>query len=215
MHNPVSGDYPEVGTASVADALDELGLDGVVDGPQRIIGSRRFIGPAVTVRLEPGQPGRDDGRRFWQAVDTAQAGSVLVVAAGGAAISALGGVIVGTAAARGLVGAVTDGLIRDADEMAGYDLPVHYRRAHPRAIRPCCPAIGGPVRFGAVEVAPGDLVVADGDGVVSVPLARADEVLDRACRIEELERRWVGQARAHRSIAAGFEAVGDEFGPSH
>jgi 4-hydroxy-4-methyl-2-oxoglutarate aldolase len=207
--------YPEVGTASVVDALDELGIDGVVDGPREAIGRRRFIGPAVTVRLEAGRSDRDDGRRYWTAVDTAPAGSVLVVATGAAAISALGGVIAGTAAARELAGAVTDGLIRDVDEIAGYGLPVRHGRAHPRAIRPRCPETGEPVQFGAVEVAAGDLVIADGDGVVCVPRAHAAEVLDRAVRIDELERRWVERARASRSMAAGFEAVSDEFGSSH
>jgi regulator of RNase E activity RraA len=66
------------------------------------------------------QAGSQDGREVWRAVDSAAAGSVLVLSTDGGDISTLGGVIAGTAAARQLAGAVTDGLIRDTDEIAGY-----------------------------------------------------------------------------------------------
>lgn len=204
-----------VGTASVVDALDELGVDGVLEGPRMIVGHRPFLGPAVTVRLEAGSPGPEDGRRLWGAVDSAAAGSVVVLATGGAEVSALGGVTAGTAAARGLAGLVTDGLIRDADEIEDYGLPVHCRGGHPRAIRPRCSEPGVPVRFGDVEVVEGDLIVADGDGVVRVPHALIADVLERARRIEKLERLWVERARAQLSIADGFASVSAEFGAPH
>ncbi|MTD54256.1 RraA family protein [Amycolatopsis pithecellobii] len=216
MEKATGTPFAAVGTASVADALAEHDLTGVIEGPQFVVGSGMFLGRAVTVQLDAaGQAGPEDSRRIWDVVDNAAAGSVLVVSTRGAEISALGGVIAGTAAARDFAGAVTDGLIRDADEIASHGFPVHCRRAHPRAIWGCCTGTEIPVRFGDVEVAAGDLIVADRDGVVCVPKGIVTDVMERAYRIEKLERLWVDHARAYRSIAKGFEAVTDQYGSPH
>lgn len=206
--------YAPVGTASVVDALASHDTGGIIEGLPLIVGSGVFIGPAVTLRLATeGRP--EDGRLIWDAIDTAPPGSVLVASTGGVEISTLGGVTAGTAVARQLAGGVTDGLIRDVDEIRSYGFPVHCRRAHPRAIRGFCSGVGIPVRFGDVEVARGDLIVADGDGVVCVPQGLVPAVMKRAYEIERLERLWVDHARAFRSIARGYDTVSEQFGSPH
>ncbi|MEV5411999.1 hypothetical protein AB0K60_24560 [Thermopolyspora sp. NPDC052614] len=217
--NPGGPDSPlfaAVGVASVVDAMAERGADGIIEGPRSILGSGVFIGPAVTIRFgEPAPDGPQDAQEVWKVVDGAAAGSVLVLAADGDEISTLGGVTAGTAAARRLAGALTNGLIRDTDEIEGYGFPVRYRRAHPRAFRGSCRGTGVPVLIGGVEISPGDLIVSDRDGAVRVPRADAAAVMERAYAIENLERLWVDHARAYRSIAAGYQEVARRFGSPH
>ncbi|MFI6079523.1 RraA family protein [Streptomyces sp. NPDC051217] len=75
-------------------------------------------------------------------------------------LTVFGGVGASTAAGRGLAGFVTDGAIRDTDEIQKYGFPVRYAFSGPRAMRKQARlSAGRPVRFGDVEVAPGDIVV--------------------------------------------------------
>lgn len=89
--------------------------------------------------------------------------------------------------AAGAVGAVTNGGCRDTDELIKQRTPV-YSRYISRTIRPGrveLDAVQVPVNVGGALVNPGDVVVADGDGVVVVPAARAAEVAEQAWRHAE------------------------------
>lgn len=89
--------------------------------------------------------------------------------------------------AAGARGAVTNGGARDTDELIKAKMPV-YSRGIMRGIRPGrleLESTGRPVECGGVFVHPGDLVVADGDGVIVVPWEKAPAVADAAIRIQE------------------------------
>ena len=89
--------------------------------------------------------------------------------------------------AAGARGAVTNGGARDTDELIKAKMPV-YSRGIMRGIRPGrleLESTGNPVECGGVFVRPGDLVVADGDGVIVVPWEKAAAVADAAIRIQE------------------------------
>ena len=82
----------------------------------------------------------------------------------------------------GMVGLVTGGGLADTDEIIYHKVPVYFRRLA-RGIRPGrneLESVNRPVTVGGVLVRPGDVVVADGDGVVVVPRERADEVAEAA-----------------------------------
>lgn len=140
-------------------------------------------GPALTVQSPPG-----DNLWLHRALDIARPGDVLVVHVSGAFEHGYWGEIMGTMAqVRGLGGLVIDGCVRDGALLAQLGFPVFARGLCIRGTGKDFGAIGWlnhPVRIGEVTVQAGDLVVGDGDGVVAVPLARADEVVERSRRRE-------------------------------
>ena len=91
---------------------------------------------------------------------------------------------------NGAVGVVTNGACRDTDEIVRQGIPVYHRYTRP-TVRPSrceLDATQVPVNIGGVMVRPGDLVVADGDGVVVVPGEHADAVLTEARKISNGDR---------------------------
>jgi len=83
---------------------------------------------------------------------------------------------------RGCVGVVTDATARDTDEIAAEKVPLYFRKAG-RGIRPGrneLESVNRPIVCGGVLVEPGDVIVADGDGVIVVPRAHAKEVAEYA-----------------------------------
>jgi len=83
---------------------------------------------------------------------------------------------------RGCVGVVTDATARDTDEIATEEMPLYFRRVG-RGIRPGrneIESVNRPIECGGVLVRPGDVIVADGDGVIVVPREKAREVAEYA-----------------------------------
>jgi 4-hydroxy-4-methyl-2-oxoglutarate aldolase len=133
-------------------------------------------GPAFTVQGAGG-----DNLALHRAVLAAPAGSVLVADLGGAAHGHWGEVLAVAAQQRGIVGLVIDGGVRDVDEMRDLGFPAFSRNNTVRGTRKLfAGALGVDIRVGGVQVATGDLVVADADGVVVLPAVRVPAVLDRA-----------------------------------
>ncbi|WP_432974767.1 RraA family protein [Dactylosporangium sp. CA-233914] len=142
---------------------------------------RRFAGPAVTVAVPAGSV---EVRRI--AMDLAQPGDVLVVAAGAiSAFAVLGGRLAERLKRQGLAGVVIDGHVRDVTEIEMTGLPVLCRGQSLRR-----PPATGPgevnvaVACGGIVVSPGDVIVADADGAVAVPRAAAAGVLAAAREYE-------------------------------
>lgn len=161
-------------TADLADAMHGL---YVMQGGLRPVhgGEAAFAGTAVTVYCTPG-----DGLLVRKALALVRPGDVLVVNAGGVGNRAVMGGNVGVELARrGVRGVIVDGGVRDAADFAALGLPVLARAVTPRS--GSTPAGAGevnvPVAVDGVVVFPGDVVIADGDGVVVVPADRAAAVL--------------------------------------
>lgn len=142
-------------------------------------------GPALTVRVAPG-----DNLALHHALAGARAGDLLVVAAAGEQGTAhLGDVLAAAALARGVVGVVVDGAIRDRSALAELRFPVFHRGTSPRGPGKAGPgAIEVPVELAGTRVEPGDLVCADADGVAVVRKADRDEVLAAAAALDEREQ---------------------------
>ena len=123
-------------------------------------------------------------------VAIARAGEILVIDAGANEDVAMWGeILTAVARARGVGGAVIDGATRDAAALRAIGFPMFCRAVVPRGPHK---GFGGtidcPISAGEVPVAPGDLVIGDDDGVVVVPLAQADRVLDAARAAADKER---------------------------
>jgi regulator of RNase E activity RraA len=138
-----------------------------------------IVGPAITVQVTPG-----DEILPLKAIEIAQPGDVIVVVgAYSPRFSVWGGVMSTMAKARGVAGLITDGLVRDVAEIKEAKLAVYAAGLTP--VAPCMNVPPGelnyPITFGNAEIRPGDLMVADEDGVVCVPQEQIT-IVDAAVR---------------------------------
>jgi regulator of RNase E activity RraA len=185
---------------AVSDALDRLGLLGSVLGLRPLSGIR-LAGRARTVLTGP-----DDGSGRHVAaatVESAEPGDVVVIAGGGRTdVSCWGGILTAAAQRRGVEGVVIDGAARDVDETAAAGFPVFARAAVTRTARGRITQLAAdePVDFAGTRVAAGDLVIADGSGVVFVPAASAEEVLTVAERIAARQAHILDRVRAGEPV---------------
>lgn len=193
-------------TASISDALDELGIPGALHGirAQRE-GQGRVCGRALTVRFvrKSADPdayrfGGGVGKPLERVLRTMRAGDVVVMDVDGAPnASAWGGLSSRLAQRRGVRGTILWGSCRDLEEIRAVGYPVWAVGVCPRRSRNefAFGSINQPIDVAGVSVAAGDYVVADESGAVCVPHARADEVLALLARIEAQERALEEQVR--------------------
>lgn len=180
-------------TSVLSDQLGRSrGLRGIhpLTSPER---TARLVGPAFTVRTRPG-----DNLVVHHAVDVVRAGEVIVIDGGGALDRALvGEIVVSIAAANEAAGIVVDGAIRDAADLVEGPIPVFARAiTHVGPHKHGPGELRGPVAVGGCVVHDGDLIVADGDGVVVVPARKTAEVAQRAQGQVEHEARTLRDVRA-------------------
>jgi regulator of RNase E activity RraA len=136
----------------------------------------RLAGPAYPVACPAG-----DNLMLHVAIHRAPAGSVIVCAAGDSNWAMAGGNVCAYAQQRGIAGFVVDGVIRDLAETRKNEFPVFGRGVIPiPGVRKTPGLINVPVVCGGVTVAPGDVVIADEEGIVVLPKAQAAEMLAKA-----------------------------------
>ncbi|HJZ34126.1 MAG TPA: hypothetical protein VKF35_23620 [Hyphomicrobiaceae bacterium] len=186
VSNEILGHYGRLATPTLANALDDVGFEGVMAGLAQIVPGTRCVGRAVTVRQVTGKRGdyRSEDFRVGDMIEAAAAGDVLVIDNGGHCVSTIGGLATLAAKTRGLAGVVVDGGVRDQEEMLEHRLPVFARHLTPLTgrTRIAITAINQPVNCGGVRVRSGDVIVADGSGLVCIPAEHAAKVAELATR---------------------------------
>lgn len=184
--------YRKVATASVADAVDKVaGKSGILPASLRPrINERKFAGPAVTV-LEGPSSEFVPPQHALDAIDEAEAGSVIVISTNGTTdVAVWGGLMAAGATANKHEAAVLDAGVRDIVEIKrDYDFPIYSRCVSPGTTLGRIKTIASNVEvaMGDVLVKPGDIVMGDVDGVVCVPREHAEAVLAMAREIDERE----------------------------
>jgi regulator of RNase E activity RraA len=151
--------------------------------------SPRIIGAAVTVWCHSG-----DNLMIHKALSLAQPNDIIVVnTQGNVANSGFGELIASSAVKLHVRGVIVDGTVRDADALEGLGLPVYARGLCPGGCnKDGAGEVGAIIACGGVAVRPGDVIVADRDGVTVVPLDDAVEVAKlAAAQIEREEKRKV------------------------
>jgi|SRR5471032_283298 len=154
-----------------------------------------MCGPALTVRVRPG-----DNLMIHKALELARAGDVLVIDGGGDLSQAvIGGLIRTTALAARLSGIVLDGALRDVAEWSDGLMPIFAKGHTHRGPTKSGPGeINIPIACSGMTIAPGDLVIGDADGVISIPVDQLDELLPRVLEHERREA-VIREANARRS----------------
>ncbi|CAL9371568.1 Regulator of ribonuclease activity A [Streptomyces sp. enrichment culture] len=194
--------HQDVATANIGDAVDRLAL--LDSGIRPLWPGARAIGRALTVWTRAG-----DNKAIHEAVRIAVPGDIIVVNGEGDTSRALiGELIAERAKARGVVGMVLDGAARDVDVLAEIGFPVWARAVTPAGPYKFGPGhVNVPVAVGGLVCRPGDLVVADSDGVAVVAAEKAGSVLDAARAVEADE---AGRRARIRATAGGQATSGGE-----
>ncbi len=200
-----------IDTCAVSDALDALELKGSVMGLRSISVLKRIAGRVQTVKLGKANPDIPKKHLCSSAVDAANPGDVIVVENHETEIAAgWGGILSTAAASKGLSGTIVDGPARDADESRDVDFPVFARTATPFTARGRVAEYDWniEIEIGGVAVNPGDLVLADGSGVVFVPKTHEKEIINKA---EEIQAKEAAMASAVKEGKPVSDVMGGDY----
>jgi 4-hydroxy-4-methyl-2-oxoglutarate aldolase len=209
-------------TCACSDAMDKLGLSGVASGLRPVTVRRKVTGRVLTVQFAPvpgpgepagwNDPAGDAGpvrHACTAAIDAARPGDVIVVAADGRLdAAAWGGLLSLAATVRGVAGVIADGACRDVDEATDLGLPVYAAGVTPLTARGRQREVAWdvPVPVAGVTVHPGDLVIADGSGVVFLPAEHAERVISGAEEVAARETALSVRIKAGEPSAAVLSA---------
>ena len=200
-------------TCAVSDALDSLNLKGATFGVRPMWQCPRIVGRAVTMKIKPAgfeQPKQHLGTA---PIEAAQPGDIIVIDNGGKLeFSCWGGLLALSAKLKGLGGVVIDGASRDIDEARELEFPVFARGAVPMTARGRVvqESFNHEIQFAGVQCRPGDLVIADGSGVVIVAQEKEAEVVTAAEAIYAKEQEMAAGIRKGYSGLEMLEKLGYE-----
>ncbi|PIO98074.1 ribonuclease activity regulator RraA [Pleomorphomonas carboxyditropha] len=190
----------EIGTATIAGEISKIGIrNPFICGPVPFIRGKTIAGPALTLQFLPKREDVYDideyqdpeAQMHRQVLYQVEEGDVVVVDARGDMLSGVFGEMMLTyLKGRGGAGTVIDGCIRDCRKAEALDFPIWLRGVTPNyhtqtGIFPH--AVNVPIACGGILVMPGDIVVADDDGAVVVPVSLAEQTIERATRHAEWE----------------------------
>ena len=187
-------------------AIDAMGGRGGLDYRIKPLSPATgvLVGTAITCHCGPA-----DNLGLFGALAVAQPGDILVAATDGfTATSVTGDLLLGMAKNRGILGLVTDGLVRDLAGILGVGLPVYCAGITPNSPARNGPGtVGHPVVVGGVHVAPGDIILGDDDGIVVVPRGEADAVLGRLKDVRAAEAALEAKVKAGLEVPDFIQAI--------
>jgi 2-keto-4-pentenoate hydratase/2-oxohepta-3-ene-1,7-dioic acid hydratase in catechol pathway/regulator of RNase E activity RraA len=208
-----------VPVAGLSAQLRKRGLNNVhIDGVRPLHPESKLVGIARTLRFVPSREdlfashggGYNAQKRVFDAVGDGEV--VVIEARGEAGSGTLGDILAIRARAQGAAGIVTDGGVRDAAAVAAVGIPVYSSGAHPAVLgRKHVPWDADlTIACGGTTVQPGDVIVGDADGVVVIPPAIVEEVVDAALAQED-EDAWIAERVAEGHPVDGLFPMNAEW----
>lgn len=185
-----------VATATLSSQLRKRGLNNVsIDGLQATRPDRRVVGVARTLRYVPNREDlfKTHGGGFnaqKRAIDSVNAGEILVMEARGEkGTGTVGDILALRAQVRGAAAIITDGGVRDYTAVANLEMPTYFANPHPAVLgRRHIPwDTDITIACGGATVQPGDIIVADSDGILVIPPAIAEELVEDCIQQEKEE----------------------------
>jgi 5-oxopent-3-ene-1,2,5-tricarboxylate decarboxylase/2-hydroxyhepta-2,4-diene-1,7-dioate isomerase len=213
-------------TATLSSQLRKRGLNNVsIDGLTSTRPEKRIVGLARTLRYVPNREDlfKTHGGGFnaqKKAIDSVNEGEILVMEARGEkGTGTIGDILALRAQVRGAAAVITDGGVRDFSAVAAMDMPTYYANPHPAVLgRRHIPwDTDITIACGGTTVQPGDIIVADADGILVIPPALAEELAD-ASIAQEREEAFIAEmvAQGHSvdglyPLNAGWRARYEEW----
>jgi RraA family protein len=199
--------FADIPVANISDCMARMTAAGPRVRPMH--GSGRLAGPALTVRTRPG-----DNLFIHKALDMAEAGDVIVVDGGGDLTNALIGELMTTyARSRCIAGFVIHGAIRDLDVIRAGDFPVYAAGVTHRGPYKDGPGeINVPVSIDGMVIQPGDLIVGDLDGVLSIPRQDVSSILAAARAKAAAEKKTLEEIARHALDTGWVDAALQRLG---
>jgi regulator of RNase E activity RraA len=200
-------------TCAVSDGMDRLGLKGATFGVRPMWDCPKIVGRAVTMKIKPVGLEKPKQHLGTAAIVAAQPGDIIVIDNGGRPdTSCWGGLLSLAAKTKRISGVVIDGAARDIDESRDVGFPVYARAAIPMTARNRVmqESFNQEIQFAGAQVHPGDLVIADGSGIVFIPRAKEEEVLKEAEAVAATETRMAEGIRQGLSVLEVLEKLGYE-----
>lgn len=194
--------FRELPVANISDSMSRMTAGGARLRPIHAGGV--LAGPAFTVKTRPG-----DNLMVHKALDIAEPGDIVVVDGGGDLTNSLiGEMMTAHAQQRGIAGIVIYGAIRDYDTLHAGTYPIFAAGVTHRGPYKDGPGeINVPIAIDGMVIAPGDLVVGDGDGLVCVPYDQAAEVLKATQAKHAAELKQIEAIKAGKSDRAWVDAA--------
>lgn len=187
--------------ANISDCMSRMTAGGARLRPMH--DGTAMAGPALTVRTRPG-----DNLLVHKALELAQPGDVVVVDAGGDLTNAIIGEIMATyAQSRGVAGIVINGAIRDCAALRRGSLPVYAAGVTHRGPYKDGPGeINGTVSLDGMTIEPGDLVLGDEDGLLSIPYGQVQALYEAASAKHAVEERMLADIAAGKLDTSWIDA---------
>jgi regulator of RNase E activity RraA len=200
-------------SCAVSDALDSLNLKGATWGVRPQWPCGKIAGRAVTMKIKPAGSQQPKQHLGTAPIETAQPGDIIVIDnAGQPQFSCWGGLLSLSAKLKGLSGVVIDGASRDIDEARELDFPVYARGVVPMTARGRVvqESFNKEIQFAGVQCHPGDLVLADGSGIIIISREKEEEVVAAAEAIYQKEQEMADGIRKGSSGREILEKLGYE-----
>jgi 2-keto-4-pentenoate hydratase/2-oxohepta-3-ene-1,7-dioic acid hydratase in catechol pathway/regulator of RNase E activity RraA len=208
-----------VATATLSSQLRKRGLNNVsIDGLQATRPDRRVVGLARTLRYVPNREDlfKTHGGGFnaqKRAIDSVNEGEILVMEARGEkGTGTVGDILALRAQVRGAAAIITDGGVRDYTAVAGLEMPTYFANPHPAVLgRRHIPwDTDITIACGGATVQPGDIIVADSDGILVIPPALAEELVED-CIQQEKEEAFIFQMVQEGNSVDGLYPMNAEW----
>jgi 5-oxopent-3-ene-1,2,5-tricarboxylate decarboxylase/2-hydroxyhepta-2,4-diene-1,7-dioate isomerase len=208
-----------VATATLSSQMRKRGLNNVsIDGLQATRPDRRVVGLARTLRYVPNREDlfKTHGGGFnaqKQAIDSVNEGEILVMEARGEkGTGTVGDILALRAQVRGAAAIITDGGVRDYTAVAGLDMPTYFANPHPAVLgRRHIPwDTDITIACGGATVQPGDIIVADSDGILVIPPAIAEELVED-CIAQEQEETFIFEMVKQGNSVDGLYPMNKEW----
>lgn len=206
-------------TATLSSQLRKRGLNNVsIDGLTSTRPEKRVVGLARTLRYVPNREDlfKAHGGGFnaqKRAIDSVNEGEILVMEARGEkGTGTIGDILALRAEVRGAAAIITDGGVRDFAAVAAMELPTYYSNPHPAVLgRRHIPwDTDITIACGGTTVQPGDIIVADSDGILVIPPALAEEVADDSI-VQEREEVFIAEMVAQGHSVDGLYPLNAEW----
>jgi len=200
--------YYKLSSPSISDAMDKLGIKGAAFGIKPIIGSKKIVGPAFTVKYRAAD---ENPGTVGDYIDQVDSGDVIVLDNRGRTdCTVWGDILTFTADKKGIAGTVIDGVCRDIEGIKEISYPIFTKGYYmvTGKDRVEVESVNEPVVLSNVKVKPRDLIFGDDTGVLVIPKERVEEVLELSEQIAFKEEQIIEDVKKGSTIAEAREKSG-------